>query len=99
MTKEEWKRSWPAWIRATFIGFPFGTVPAGGSEIPTFLSYATEKKLAKGEDPHKVLEALSHGLTNKLMHGPTRYLNQAEGEHKAEVGQFVQQLFNLPRQG
>ena len=35
--------------------------------------------LAKGEDPQRVLEALSHGLTNKLMHGPTRYLNQAEG--------------------
>jgi len=47
MTREEWKRSWPAWLRATFIGFPFGTIPAGGSEIPTFLSYATEKKLSK----------------------------------------------------
>ncbi len=47
MTKEEWKRSWPAWLRATFIGFPFGTIPAGGSEIPTFLSYATEKKISK----------------------------------------------------
>ncbi|RZS47413.1 tripartite tricarboxylate transporter permease [Sphaerotilus mobilis] len=47
MTPAEWKRSWPAWIRATFIGFPFGTIPAGGSEIPTFLSYATEKKLSK----------------------------------------------------
>ena len=47
MTKAEWKRSWPAWLRATFIGFPFGTIPAGGSEIPTFLSYATEKKLSK----------------------------------------------------
>jgi putative tricarboxylic transport membrane protein len=45
----EWRRSWPAWLRATFIGFPFGTIPAGGSEIPTFLSYATEKKLS----PHK----------------------------------------------
>jgi putative tricarboxylic transport membrane protein len=49
MTAAEWKRSWPAWLRATFIGFPFGTIPAGGSEIPTFLSYATEKKLS----PHK----------------------------------------------
>jgi len=49
MTRAEWKRSWPAWLRATAIGFPFGTVPAGGSEIPTFLSYATEKKLS----PHK----------------------------------------------
>lgn len=55
--------------------------------------------LAKGDDPYKVLEALSHGLANKLMHGPTRYLSQADGEHKAEVGQLVQQLFNLPRQG
>lgn len=51
MTAAEWRRSWPAWLRATAIGFPFGTIPAGGSEIPTFLSYAAEKKLSrhKGE--------------------------------------------------
>src|ERR1051325_2967018 len=47
MTREEWRRSWAAWLRATFIGVPFGCIPAGGSEIPTFLSYATEKKLSK----------------------------------------------------
>ena len=47
MTGDEWRRSWPAWLRATFIGFPFGTIPAGGAEIPTFLSYAIEKKLTK----------------------------------------------------
>ena len=47
MTASEWKRSWPAWLRATVIGFPFGTIPAGGSEIPTFLSYAVEKKISK----------------------------------------------------
>ena len=47
MTKAEWRRSWPAWLRGTFIGFPFGTVPAGGSEIPTFLSYGVERKLSK----------------------------------------------------
>ena len=47
MSVEDWKRSWPAWLRATAIGFPFGTIPAGGSEIPTFLSYAIEKKLSK----------------------------------------------------
>jgi len=49
MTGAEWRRSWPAWLRATAIGTPFGCIPAGGSEIPTFLSYATEKKLAKPE--------------------------------------------------
>jgi putative tricarboxylic transport membrane protein len=47
MTGEEWRRSWPAWLRATAIGVPFGCIPAGGSEIPTFLSYATEKKLSR----------------------------------------------------
>ncbi len=47
MSAEDWKRSWPAWLRATAIGFPFGTIPAGGAEIPTFLSYTVEKKLSK----------------------------------------------------
>ncbi len=47
MTGAEWRRSWPAWLRGTFIGFPFGTIPAGGSEIPTFLSYGVERKLSK----------------------------------------------------
>jgi putative tricarboxylic transport membrane protein len=50
MSKRDWARSAPAWIRATFIGAPFGCIPAGGTEIPTFLSYAVEKKLAKGKD-------------------------------------------------
>ena len=49
MSRSEWRRSWPAWLRGTFMGFPFGTIPAGGTEIPTFLSYATERKLAKPE--------------------------------------------------
>lgn len=47
MTARDWKRSIPAWLRGTAIGTPFGCIPAGGTEIPTFLSYATEKKLAK----------------------------------------------------
>ena len=47
MTRTEWRRSWPAWLRGTALGFPFGTIPAGGSEIPTFLSYAVERKLSK----------------------------------------------------
>ncbi len=47
MSAQDWKRSWPAWLRGTAIGFPFGSIPAGGTEIPTFLSYFTEKKLSK----------------------------------------------------
>ncbi len=50
MTRLEWKRSIPAWIRGTGLGFPFGVIPAGGTEIPTFLSYATERKLSKHKE-------------------------------------------------
>jgi putative tricarboxylic transport membrane protein len=49
MSMSDWKRSIPAWLRGTAIGAPFGCIPAGGTEIPTFLSYAVEKKLAKDD--------------------------------------------------
>jgi putative tricarboxylic transport membrane protein len=47
MTREEWRRSWKPWLRGTALGFPFGALPAGGTEIPTFLSYFLEKRLSK----------------------------------------------------
>jgi len=47
MGKQDWKRSWKPWLRGTAFGFPFGALPAGGAEIPTFLSYVTEKRLSK----------------------------------------------------
>ncbi len=53
MTRLDWKRSIPAKLRGTVNGTPFDCIPAGGTEIPTFLSYATEKKLAKGENKNE----------------------------------------------
>ena len=47
MTRDDWKRSWPAWLRGTALGFPIGAMPAGGAEIGTFLSYSTEKALTR----------------------------------------------------
>ena len=47
MTREEWSRSWKPWLRGALIGFPIGAMPAGGSEVPTFLSYWMEKRLSK----------------------------------------------------
>ena len=47
MTLEDWRRSWKPWLRGTLLGFPIGAMPAGGAEIPTFLSYTLEKRLAK----------------------------------------------------
>ena len=39
MGRADWARSWKPWLRGTALGFPFGAVPAGGAETPTFLSY------------------------------------------------------------
>jgi putative tricarboxylic transport membrane protein len=47
MSKEDWARSWKPWLRGTVLGFPLGALPAGGTEIPTFLSYLIEKRLSK----------------------------------------------------
>lgn len=50
MTRDDWSRSWKPWLRGTAIGFPTGVLPAGGSELPTFLSYSLEKRLSKKKD-------------------------------------------------
>jgi putative tricarboxylic transport membrane protein len=48
LTGRDFRRSWKPWLRGTAIGFPIGTIPAGGADVATFLSYATERRLAKG---------------------------------------------------
>ncbi|MEI8412404.1 MULTISPECIES: tripartite tricarboxylate transporter permease [unclassified Kribbella] len=47
MTRDDFRRSWPAWLRGTAFGLPIGSLPAGGAELPTFLSYNVEKRLSK----------------------------------------------------
>jgi putative tricarboxylic transport membrane protein len=50
MDRNDFKRSWKPWLRGTAIGFPMGIIPAGGSEVPTFMSYSLEKKLSKNKE-------------------------------------------------
>ncbi|HEX2221260.1 MAG TPA: tripartite tricarboxylate transporter permease [Candidatus Limnocylindria bacterium] len=45
MSGDELRRSWKPWLRGSAIGFPIGALPAGGAEIPTFLSYTLERRL------------------------------------------------------
>ena len=51
--------------------------------------------LAKGDDPKQVLEVLSQGLTNKLMHAPTQALNEATGEERPALAATLARLFRL----
>ena len=53
------------------------------------------KLLQRGDDPVQVLESLSKGLTNKLLHPPTEALNLAEGPDRAEIAQAVARIWHL----
>lgn len=61
MTRQDFRRSWPAWLRGTAIGFPIGTIPAGGADVSTFLSYSTERRLSqhKQEFGHGAIEGVA----------------------------------------
>ncbi|WP_300918149.1 tripartite tricarboxylate transporter permease, partial [Corynebacterium stationis] len=48
----EFREALPAWLRGTSFGVPFGVIPVGGAEVPTFMAYATERNLdARRKDP------------------------------------------------
>ncbi len=56
------------------------------------------RMLAKGDDPEKVLEQLSHSLTNKFLHAPTHALNSAEARDRETLLAALTRLYeiNLP---
>lgn len=45
LSRAEFRAAAPAWLRGTAYGVPFGVIPAGGAEVPTFLAYGTERRL------------------------------------------------------
>ncbi|QIM15432.1 tripartite tricarboxylate transporter permease [Leucobacter insecticola] len=47
LRRKDWRKALPAFLRGTAFGIPFGAIPVGGSEVPTFLAYGTEKRLAR----------------------------------------------------
>jgi len=51
------------------------------------------KLLARGEDIDTVLEALSRGLTQKMLHGPLAELHSADGGQREELAATVSRLF------
>jgi glutamyl-tRNA reductase len=52
------------------------------------------KKLARGDDPSTVLEALSQALTNKLIHGPTQALIYAPGHEREQLAYLLSRCYN-----
>ena len=53
------------------------------------------KQLARGDDPEKVMDHLSHALTNKLMHGPTHALSNATQDERESLEAWLRRLYHL----
>ncbi len=54
--------------------------------------------LERGDDPAKVLMQLSRGITNKLIHAPTKGLKQASAEGRQDVLAHAQGLLGIELQ-
>jgi glutamyl-tRNA reductase len=53
--------------------------------------------LARGDDAAKVLEQLSHSLTNKFLHAPTHALNHANDDDREQLVSMLRRLYQLER--
>ncbi len=51
------------------------------------------KALARGEDVEAVLEALSRGMANKMLHGALAELHSADPKHRQQLAETVSRLF------
>ena len=49
MTGDEFRRSVPAWLRGSGIGFFIGALPGAGATVASFISYAIEKRVSKNK--------------------------------------------------
>ncbi|MEM1112008.1 MAG: glutamyl-tRNA reductase [Pseudomonadota bacterium] len=52
--------------------------------------------LARGDDPEAIVAQLARGLTNKLIHAPTRGLKQASLEGRRDIVEHGRRLLGLP---
>ena len=53
------------------------------------------RALAAGADPHAVVERLSHALTRRFLHPPTRSLRELSADERAEKLAQINELFRL----
>jgi TctA family transporter len=60
ITKEQFRKAWPAVLRGTGLGSVLGLFPGGGALLASFASYALEKKVA--DDPSEFGKGAIQGV-------------------------------------
>ncbi len=54
-----------------------------------------QRQLARGDDPHQVIENLSRALTNKFLHIPSHAINHSAGEDREELVSLLSRLYSI----
>lgn len=60
ITREQFRKAWPAVLRGTGLGTVLGLLPGGGAMLAAFASYAVEKKVA--DDPSEFGKGAIQGV-------------------------------------
>ena len=60
LTKDQFRKAWPAVLRGTGLGSVLGVLPGGGAMLSSFASYTLEKKIAK--DPSEFGKGAIQGV-------------------------------------
>jgi len=55
------------------------------------------RRIARGDDPSDVLDAMSQMLTNKLIHGPTHALHHVDAHSRDSLVQLMSEFYGRPR--
>ncbi|HEY6555501.1 MAG TPA: glutamyl-tRNA reductase [Vicinamibacteria bacterium] len=82
-----------AWLKARSAVPAIVQLRAKADEYRAAELAKAKSRLAKGEDPAKVLEALASGLVNKRLHHPTQALNRAAEGERDSLLRAVEILF------
>jgi putative tricarboxylic transport membrane protein len=60
LTREQFRKAWPAVLRGTGLGSVLGVLPGGGAMLSSFASYTIEKKIA--DDPSEFGKGAIQGV-------------------------------------
>ena len=82
-----------AWLAARGAVPAIVQLRAKADEYRTAELAKAKARLARGDDPAKVLEGLAAGLVNKILHHPTQALNRAQEGERDSLVRAIETLF------
>ena len=82
-----------AWLKSRGAVPAIVQLRAKADEYRTSELAKAKSRLARGEDPARVLEGLAAGLVNKILHHPTQALNRAAEGERDSLLRAVEILF------